>query len=375
MKIYLNYSHTHTFCALYCKLYSDCVQYIQLVRKYCILAQITIMLVNYLFSPLLWPLNNIAQALSIKEPPPKSDIQDCPPYLTFSIHISVVIGAFRAFVMACGIIYWLSPIIQPAGRYPALGGAESFSMSWILPIVVTNVVSTWIICGFWDWFLYYSPLKETLRPFKMNPIYPSTEQVIHDAFWTTTATLMASALEIWCCYCYCNDIFPAFSHTLTWSDLGWALLITHWRVPHFYVVHRVMHPWKTSAIPDFGKVLYKHVHSLHHKSYNPTAFSGTSMHPVESLLYYSACFIPIPFGCHPSVVLGCLIDCAVGAWLGHDGFEFPGSGDLFHQLHHAHFDCNYGTSIIPLDYFFGTAAASKGDLRRIWGETAGRKNS
>jgi sterol desaturase/sphingolipid hydroxylase (fatty acid hydroxylase superfamily) len=34
------------------------------------------------------------------------------------------------------------------------------------------------------------------------------------------------------------------------------------------------------------------VHSLHHKSYNPTAFSGTNMHPVESTLYYSAALIP-----------------------------------------------------------------------------------
>jgi hypothetical protein len=86
--------------------------------------------------------------------------------------------------------------------------------------------------------------------------------------------------------------------------------------------------------------LYRHVHSLHHKSYNPTAFSGTSMHPVESTLYYSASLMVVPFGVHPAIVLGCIIDCAVGAWLGHDGFQWPGSGDYFHQLHHAHFDCN-----------------------------------
>jgi sterol desaturase/sphingolipid hydroxylase (fatty acid hydroxylase superfamily) len=38
-------------------------------------------------------------------------------------------------------------------------------------------------------------------------------------------------------------------------------------------------------MPDVGRFLYKHVHSLHHKSYNPTAFSGTSMHPVEAFMY------------------------------------------------------------------------------------------
>jgi hypothetical protein len=46
-----------------------------------------------------------------------------------------------------------------------------------------------------------------------------------------------------------------------------------------------MHPWfkkgEKRMVPDVGRFMYKHVHSLHHKSYNPTAFSGTSMHPIE----------------------------------------------------------------------------------------------
>ena len=63
------------------------------------------------------------------------------------------------------------------------------------------------------------------------------------------------------------------------------------------------------------------MHSLHHKSYNPTAFSGTNMHPVESTLYYSAALIPVAFGLHPVHALGVIVDCAMGAWLGHDGFQ------------------------------------------------------
>ena len=41
------------------------------------------------------------------------------------------------------------------------------------------------------------------------------------------------------------------------------------------------------------------MHSLHHKSYNPTAFSGTNMHPVEATLYYTAALIPVSLGLHP----------------------------------------------------------------------------
>ena len=90
------------------------------------------------------------------------------------------------------------------------------------------------------------------------------------------------------------------------------------------------------------------VHSLHHKSYNPTAFSGTNMHPVEATLYYTAALIPVSLGlppvhalgnvlplsisCHQYTLLSAVIvDCAMGAWLGHDGFMWPGSGDYFHM--------------------------------------------
>jgi len=128
-----------------------------------------------------------------------------------------------------------------------------------------------------------------------------------------------------------------------------------------------MHPWRINGIFDFGKVMYKYVHSLHHKSYNPTAFSGTNMHPIEATLYYSAAFIFLPFGAHPCIALGCIIDCGVGAWLGHDGFQWPGSGDYFHQLHHRHFDCNYGAMHVPIDWWLGTYAGSQDDIKGLWG--------
>jgi len=60
-----------------------------------------------------------------------------------------------------------------------------------------------------------------------------------------------------------------------------GLLIVHYRAPHFYFIHRLMHPWRLKYGPDIGKFLYRHAHSLHHKSHNTTAFSGTSMHPIE----------------------------------------------------------------------------------------------
>ena len=78
---------------------------------------------------------------------------------------------------------------------------------------------------------------------------------------------------------------------------------------------------------------------------------------------------------HPAVVLGCIVDCAVGAWLGHDGFQWPGSGDYFHQLHHAHFDCNYGAMHAPWDYWFGTYIRGPQELKAVWAKKNGKSGN
>jgi sterol desaturase/sphingolipid hydroxylase (fatty acid hydroxylase superfamily) len=331
---------------------------------------------DYFFDALLWPAYHLYKALQLPIIPPQpsssssstSTSEEVPvsPSLDFIGHLAVISGAIRAYLLSYMAIYWLAPLTQPQGIYPAFSGAEEFHWSWIMPLLVRNIMATWLICGCWDWFLHFSPLKNRLAPFKMNPESPPSSQWAHDVFWTTVSSVMATVLEVVYCYCACNDFLaspPQKIFSYTWDNILWVLLITHWRVPHFYLVHRIMHPWKTTGfVPDIGKFLYKHIHSLHHKSHNPTAFSGTSMHPIESLLYYSAAGIAICCGKHCSIVLACVVDCAVGAWLGHDGFRFPGSGDDFHQLHHAHFDCNYGTSIDAIDYWMGTSISKKSDL-------------
>eukprot|EP00854_Cymbomonas_tetramitiformis_P008495 gene8495-10091_t len=316
--------------------------------------------------PALWPVGHVFEAAT-KKSKEEAPTPVASPILDLVGNFTSFAGALRGFLLALVCIY-----VLPTDTYPAFGPAATWQWSWMQPIVVRNLCAAWTICGFWDWFLYFSPLKAKLHKYKLNPLYPEWSQFQHDAFWTTSASLTAAAIEVAMCHLwatgrveYQEDMWA----TPVWNA-AWILGITHWRVPHFWLIHRAMHPWKTKSVPDLGKILYKHVHSLHHRSYNPTAFSGTSMHPVESTLYYSAAFICVPFGCHPAIFLACIIDCAVGAWLGHDGFQWPGSGDYFHQLHHAHFDCNYGAVHVPLDKWFGTFAGSKGAVAKIWGRSS-----
>ena len=144
---------------------------------------------------------------------------------------------------------------------------------------------------------------------------------------------------IWFFFFNFNKTSAPFLHIII------AITTTHWRMPHFFLIHRMIHPWRLpTPIPDVGKILYRHIHSLHHKvryytagnqfytvlfsiqescpitfslthkfkSYNPSAFSGTSMHPMEVFLYYSAAFIPVALGLHPFFALGVFVDCAIG---------------------------------------------------------------
>ena len=57
------------------------------------------------------------------------------------------------------------------------------------------------------------------------------------------------------------------------------------------------------------------------------------MHVVEATLYYSAGLVPVLMGgLHPVVALAWIVDCAVGAWLGHDGFQVYYSCKKFRYL-------------------------------------------
>merc|ERR1712050_598104 len=136
--------------------------------------------------------------------------------------------------------------------------------------------------------------------------------------------------------------------------------MTYWREVHFYCAHRGMHPWwdRDNGLlnGDIGAFLYRHVHSLHHKSFNPGPWSGLCMHPVEHFFYYScATLLPLVFTVHPLHFLYAKFHADIAPIGGHDGYEEPGGNGTFHWLHHAKFECNYGVPWpINLDKLVGT---------------------
>ena len=322
-------------------------------------------------SLLAWPLVNLTTILGLDQYPEGTHFVPPPaiPFGTPLDHLRTVLGSVRSFLLAYFTMFYIHGGSDGWG-YPAFGAASVLSVSWMWPIFVRNLLFAWLICGFWDYTLYFSPLAPIFKPFKISQKYPVLKQFQHDALWTTVGTLCFSLLEIAYCHGAATNTFPMHQYLgeAPVKHLIWILFMTHIREPHDYVRHRLLHPWRITwlPIPDIGRFLYKHIHKLHHQSYNTTAFSGTSFHPIENTLFFSANFLPVAFGVHPVIPLALIIDCGFAAWLGHGGFVFPGTGDYYHNIHHFTFDCNYGTQNIGLDWLFGTFAAREEDVKNIW---------
>merc|ERR1711865_917692 len=126
-----------------------------------------------------------------------------------------------------------------------------------------------------------------------------------------------------------------------------------------------MHPWFNRRVKhDVGAFLYRHVHSVHHKSYNPGPWSGLAMHPVEHLIYFTRSFVMLAFGVHPAFFYMANVRSLLGPAPGHHGFASV-MGSEFHYLHHAHFECNFGTSrVVPIDNVLGTYLVTAGAAKK-----------
>ena len=162
-----------------------------------------------------------------------------------------------------------------------------------------------------------------------------------------------TAYEVLLLWCYANGWGPwtTFAENPLWL-VAFALVLPLYHEFHFYCIHRLIH------IP----ILYKHVHSVHHNSVNPTPWSSLSMHPVEHLLYWSDSLIHLLLPSHPLLLLYNLQITGTGAVVGHVGFDKMVLSDktaidthaYAHYLHHKYFEVNYGDGLLPIDKWTGT---------------------
>jgi len=256
------------------------------------------------------------------------------------------------------VVYFAFPYdLDMAAFNEAQSQTESLMLSFILvrffPRFMVNFAVTFTYTLYWHAILYWKT-KEPLsrRSFNQARVY-RVGKVIHNIYYSTLGIAQWSLWEAVFVHCFASGRLPYLSNNEAVSSLSglltfsiWVLIIPFWRSVHFYFAHRLIHL----------RVLYKYIHSLHHRNVDTEPFSGISMHPVEHLYYFS-CFLPsLYFYMSPFALLFNGMHLLLSPVAAHSGWEDHWQSDQYHYLHHRFFECNYGSPGIGfyLDYYMGT---------------------
>lgn len=181
--------------------------------------------------------------------------------------------------------------------------------------------------------------------------------LVSSFIYAAPATLV---LELWLAghTAIYNDMFTYPLWYIPVSILGYLFL----HDTYFYWSHRLMH----------HKKLYAKIHKVHHLSRPPTAWASFSFHPYESLLLcwiVPALTLIIPI--HINAMLFVLTIMTINAVLNHCGWELLPQSWIrgwvgrtlitatHHNLHHKHYNCNYGLYFRFWDKWLGTDVMEK----------------
>ncbi len=254
---------------------------------------------------------------------------------------------------ALAVIVWLLLI-------PPLETMQSFAFGWMFQIWLANLLPQILVAGGLQYWLYTRKAQGLVKKFdKRDLAYSNGQFTFNNQLWDNVFWTLASAITVATIYQWV--IFWAMANgyiwTVTFADspvwfIAWLALIPMWSGLHFYWEHRLAHHPK----------LYKHVHALHHRNVNVGPWSGISNHWYENMLYFTTYWIHFIVPSHPFHLTFHAMFQQVSPVMSHSGFEkimageneAARAGDFFHQLHHRYFECNYGTSEIPFDKWFGT---------------------
>ncbi|XP_050308546.1 methylsterol monooxygenase 1-like [Anthonomus grandis grandis] len=212
------------------------------------------------------------------------------------------------------------------------------------------------IGGFIHWY-YYIRQRDRPEEWKCQPqkwLSPELEkhEILLGSF---TLFLNATVSSLLSCYIY-NGGYCTVYYDI--SEYGWLYFILQFPLIFIYQdyltywLHRIYH------LP----FLYKNFHKLHHKYKQPTAFSVTAIHPVESLHIQITLATPLFFApIHWFPFYASAFYAYYHGIIDHSGVNFksfwwqPWQPDaIFHDNHHQYFHVNFAFNISFWDKLHGT---------------------
>ncbi|KPA19909.1 Fatty acid hydroxylase superfamily protein [Shimia sp. SK013] len=243
---------------------------------------------------------------------------------------------------------------------PPLEQMQTFHWRWVGTVWLMNVIPQTLVAGGLHWWLYMRKGQGMRKKFdkrdltRKNGSFTFNNQVLDNIWWTLgSAMTVATVYQCLIYWAMATGKVPV----ITFAErpvffVIWLALIPMWSSLHFYWVHRLEHHPR----------LYKHVHAVHHRNVNVGPWSGISNHWFENMLYFTTYFVHLIVPSNPLHLVFHASFQQISPVFSHCGFEklvakdaeVAKSGDFFHQLHHRYFECNYGTSEIPFDRWFGT---------------------
>jgi Delta7-sterol 5-desaturase len=218
-------------------------------------------------------------------------------------------------------------------------------------------------------------LKRWFPERRIQPRDPGRAQLRRELLWSFPTMAVFASLSWIIVLLKRADVTVIYTSV---EEYGWGYYILSWALlllihdAYFYPVHRFMH-WKP---------VYRFVHSVHHRSTNPTPLAALAFHPLEAVLEYLF-FVPLilVLPLHVSVLAGYPMLMLLLNVYGHLGYELlPRSFTkhpvgkflltaTLHNQHHKKFHYNYGLWFFWWDRIFGTLDPAQ-DVRH--GEAGGR---
>lgn len=243
---------------------------------------------------------------------------------------------------------------------PSMETARTLSADWIFLLWLRNMGLMIAVAGGLHWYFHSGKKQGVKRKFdaRVVPakgrIYTFNNQLYDNVFWTlASGVTWWTAYEVLIFWAMANGYAPV----LRWGEnplwfIILLLLTPIWISFHFYWIHRWLH-W-----PPF----YRLAHAVHHRNTNVGPWSGLSMHPVETVLFFSSILVHFLLASHPIHILFHMQHQALTAATSHTGFEGLDIADenrlqlgrFHHQMHHRYFECNYGNLEMPWDKLFGS---------------------
>lgn len=226
--------------------------------------------------------------------------------------------------------------------------------------VVLEVAMRYLLFAGLAYLLFYWARPKAWLGRKIQQRFPKAEAIRTELFYSLgTVFIFAFVIYIFLFSPVRNttQVYRNIhEHSVTWFFIS-ILLVILLHDTYFYWTHRFMH-WKK---------IFRYVHSVHHRSHNPTPWAAYSFHPVEAIIEVgivplAAYLLPLhtaAFGLFGIYMISMNV-------MGHLGYElFPQrfiqnkwlnlyNSSTHHNMHHHYGKANYGLYFNIWDRLMGT---------------------